>query len=179
MNWEIVPKQPRSHRISWWVPLSVGVLLIAVGLAFLIWPFFAATWAFAVLVGSGFIVTGLAVLTRQRSRGGSALGGALVIAIGLLTIVFSEFAVGVMITFIGMTLISIGVLWFVIALALSRDGWSLGTLPAMLLLAAGVVAIVWPSVALLIAAGVFGLLLLGAGSMTLWNAVRLRRARRA
>jgi len=178
MNWEIVPDARRRRRSPSWTVYATGVLLVLLGLSFLIWPFFAVTWAFAVLVGAGLIGSGLAVLARQRPGGVSAFGGVIVISIGVLTIVFSDFAVGVMITFIGMTLISIGVLWLVLALALSRGGMNVGPLPAVLLLAAGVVAIVWPSVALLIAAVVFGLLMLGAGIMMLWGSARRRGAMR-
>ncbi|MBN9612368.1 MAG: DUF308 domain-containing protein, partial [Actinobacteria bacterium] len=141
MTWEIVPNAPQRRWVAWWVPFTVGALLAAVGLAFLIWPFFAATWAFAVLIGAAFVVTGLALLLRRRPGGSSAFGGVLVIAIGLLAIVFSDFTVSVLITFIGMTLIGVGVLWLVIALGLSRGGLNAGTLPAVLMLAAGVFAI--------------------------------------
>lgn len=178
MTWEIVPDAPQRRWVAWWIPFLIGALLAAVGLAFLIWPFFAATWVFAVLIGAAFIVTGLALALRRTPGGTSAISGVLIMVIGLLAIVFSDFTVSVLITFIGMTLICVGVLWLVVALGLSRGGLSVGTLPAVLMVAAGVFAIVWPAAALLIAAIVFGLLMLGIGWVTAWGAVRMRGALR-
>ena len=174
MTWEIVPDAPQQRAFPWWIPFSIGALLALVGLAFLVWPFFAATWAFAVLIGAAFVASGLGVLLRQRPGGSSAVGGILMFAIGLLAIIFSDFTVSVLITFVGMTLIAAGVLWLVIALGLSRGGFNPATLPAVLMLAAGIVAIVWPSAALLAAAVAFGLVLLGVGGLIAWGALRAR-----
>jgi len=155
--------------------VAFGALLAVIGVAFWIWPFFAASWLFAILIGASLIAAGGASLSRRRSGGASPLGGLTLIALGGLAVVFSDFTVRMLVAFLGTVLIGIGVLWILISLALRRGGAGLGMLPGLLLLAAGVFAILWPSAALVIAAIAIGLILIGIGVTLIAGGARLRR----
>lgn len=207
MTWELVPEsdpgrgrgafgaQPTA-RSPWWAVLIVGVLVALAGAALLIWPFLAASWMLAVLIGSALIANGLALMVGLRAGGASLGGGVLLVLLGLLAIVFSDFTVTMLVTFVGGGLVFVGALWLIIAsrigaarrsaLAAQPGAAQLGRgggvrsllwlIPPVLLLAGGIAALVWPGVALSIAAVGVGVVTLALGASIVWGAFRLRRA---
>lgn len=170
------PAEVTQRRFPWWIPLLVGVLVMAVGLGLLIWPFVAASWLLAILLGAALIGGGLAGLVRQRPTPASIVGGVVLLAAGVLAILFQEFTASALVTFAGVALILLGVLGLVIGLRLG-GGSGVVVLPAVLLIAAGIAALVWPSVALVLAAVGAGLCALLVGAAVFSGALALRRMR--
>ncbi|PRI12198.1 DUF308 domain-containing protein [Leucobacter massiliensis] len=175
MSQEPVPyRVTQTGRFPWWTLATTGVLVGLVGLAFLVWPLFAGSWAVAILFGSALIVNGLALITR----GGSApmLGGVLLLLAGVLAIAFAELTVAALVSFVGAGLIVLGVIWIAIAARISRRR-ALGIVPGAVMLLGGVVALVFPGLALSIVSVVGGLCMLLLGVLIVSAAWRLRGAR--
>lgn len=170
--------EPRSRvsvrRFPWWIPLLVGVVVAAAGIGLLIWPFVAASWILVILFGSALIANGLALLVRLRASAGTTIAGALLILAGLLAIVFSEFTVSALVTFVGVALIFVGVLWLVIGIRLAEGAGVLVLLPASVTLLSGVVTLIWPDFALKAVAVLCGIFTLVLGASMIWSAFRLR-----
>lgn len=184
MTWQIVTdEQGRgpfraggSQRWAFrWAPYLIGGLIGLVGVTLLIWPFFAATQLFAGLIGAALIAAGLAPLLRRRP--GARATGVLLIALGILAIVFSDFTVTVLIAFAGFSLVGLGIVWSVFALALGRGAFNVGMVPAFVLIVAGLIAMLWPSVALVVAAIALGLVLIAIAALLVSSGARLRRVR--
>lgn len=175
MTWEVVPEQADSpRRFPWWIPMIVGIIVMLAALGLLLWPFVAASWVLVVLFGAALMANGLALLVRQRSSGATVGAGVVLLVAGLLAIVFSEFTVGVLVTFVGVSVILVGALWLTIGVR-AGAGFA-GLLPAILIMLAGLVALVWPEVALMFVAVIGGLIMLVLGSTMIWTALALRRA---
>lgn len=163
-----------QRRFPWWTLLITGVLVAAVGVGFLIWPFFAASWMLVVLFGSALIANGLAVLTRSAGSSAALIGGLVLIAAGVLAIVFSDLTVGAIVAFVGVALVVFGVLW--IAISARFAGRSPVILvPGVLILVGGIVALAWPGLALAVIAVIGGICLVLLGALIIWTANRLRR----
>ncbi|MCB1274198.1 MAG: hypothetical protein KDB25_07380 [Leucobacter sp.] len=169
MTWEIVPERGDARRAllttsrtRWWLLALAGVLVAAVGVGFLIWPFLAARSILAVLLGAALIAGAIAVFARAPS-GPGAVGGLLLLAGGVLAIAFAEVTAGLIVTMVSVALISIGALWLLVGLGFGRRATAAVVIPPVLLVGAGVVGLVWPAVALTVFAIVagIGLILLG------------------
>lgn len=179
MTWEIVPNRseggPKANAGLWWLLMAVGLLVSLVGLALLVWPFTAASWLLVVLLGSALIANGLGLLVRARFSGAAFFAGALLILFGVLAIVFSDITISALVTFAGVASVSLGLLWTVVNVSLgAARSWPL-MLPPVLLIVAGVVALVWPGVALVFVAVVAGLLTLLVGATLIWSSLAMRR----
>ncbi|MGI8394040.1 DUF308 domain-containing protein [Leucobacter sp. W1038] len=173
------PLEPVTHvstrRFPWWIPLVVGVLVAAAGIGLLIWPFVAATWILVILFGSALIANGLALTVRLRPSASTTVGGVLLILAGILAIVFSEFTVSALVTFVGVSLIFVGALWLVIGIRLTEGASMLVLLPTLLTLLGGVVTLIWPDFAIKVVAVVCGLFTVMLGTSLIWTAIRLRK----
>ncbi len=176
MNSQPVPYSSVSTRRSpWWIVLVVGILVTAASLGLLVWPFVAASWVLVILFGSALIANGLAILVRVRPSVASTVGGSLLVLAGVLSIVFSEFTATALVTFVGVALIVLGASWIAVAIRLGIGSHLLALLPGAGLLVAGIVALVWPGIALGIVAVVVGFCMLLLGVSTIGFALRLRK----
>lgn len=173
------PLEPVAHvstrRFPWWIPLLVGILVIAAGIGLVLWPFVAATWILVILFGSALIANGLAMLVRLRPSASSTIAGILLVLAGVLAIVFSEFTVSALVTFVGVALIFVGAFWLVLGIRLTEGTSFLFLLPAILTLLGGVVALIWPDFAVKVVAVVCGLFTLALGASIVWGALQLRK----
>lgn len=176
MTYPLEPVSSMStRRFPWWIPFVVGVLVAAAGVGLLIWPFVAATWILVILFGSALIANGLALLVRLRSSASTTVGGVLLILAGIFAIVFSEFTVSALVTFVGVALIFVGALWLVIGIRLTEGASPLVLLPAILTLVGGIVTLVWPNFAIKVVAVVCGLFTVLLAASIIWTAVKLRK----
>ncbi|WP_042544117.1 DUF308 domain-containing protein [Leucobacter komagatae] len=183
MSWELIPggQEPGrgpARRFPWGVPLALGVVTALLGLTLLIWPFFAGSRILAFLIGAALIGNGLAAIVGSRGRGFSTPAAVLFIVLGVVAIAFPELTVSLLVGFVAATMLFIGVLWLAIAVRM-RQGihWIFVALPAVLIVL-GVAALLWPSLALILAAFAAGLLTTLIGGSLIWAAVSLRRGER-
>ncbi|KAM9863022.1 hypothetical protein ACI1US_01024 [Leucobacter sp. BZR 635] len=180
MSWELIPdgSQPGGRmprRFPWGVPLTVGVVTLLVGLSLLVWPFFAASRILALLIGAAFIGGGLATIVGSRARGFGTPAGVLFIVLGVIAIAFPELTVSMLVGFVAATMLLIGTVWLAIAVRMREAiHWVFVAIPAALI-ALGIVALIWPSLALIVAAFVAGLLTTLVGGSLIWAALALRR----
>lgn len=188
MSWELVPESQglndpgagnaRQLRSPRWVLTLVGVLISALGLALLIWPFFAASRILAILIGAALIGNGIAALVGLRARGVAAPAGILLLIIGLLAIAFPNFTVVVLVSFVALVMLSIGVLWLLIAIPMRNSVGPMFIIPPALLVVLGIAAFIWPEVALVLAAVAAGIVTLFIGGSLVWASFALRRKAR-
>lgn len=179
MTWEIVSGDEGgapTRRFPWWIPLSVGVVVLLAGCGLLLWPFFTASWLLAVLIGAALIANGLALLVRRRSSPATVVAGVALIAAGVLAMVFSGFTADVIVTLFGSAVMLVGALW--LAVGLRAGGGTAMLAPAILIMLAGLVALIWPGVALAFVAVIGGLVMLLLGASLVGTALALRRALR-
>lgn len=165
-----------NRGLPWWPLLLAGALVAAVGVGFLVWPFFAASWLLVVLFGSALIANGLALLTRAGGSSAALVGGIVLIGAGVLAIVFSDFTVSAIVAFVGVGLVVFGVLWIAIGARFAGRSPAL-LVPGVLVLVGGIVALAWPGLALAVVAVIGGICLVLLGSLIIWTANRLRRTR--
>lgn len=174
MNEDVVIIQPGNgprRRFPWWIPLTIGVLIVLVGVGLLIWPFFAASWLLAVLFGSLLIANGIALLVGTGGAG--VVGGLVLVLLGVLAVAFPEVTVSAFLAFFGVVLIGLGVLGLLIAV---RFG-PFAMLPAILAILGGVAALVWPEFALTFAAVACGVIAVLLGGWVISLSIRLRGMR--
>lgn len=164
---------PSSPR---WMLTIVGALVVLLGLALLIWPFFAASRILAFLVGAAFIGNGIAAFVGSRSRGIGIAAGVLFTVLGLVAILLPDFTVTVLVSFVALGMLFIGGIWFLFAFRLrAQVGAMFVVLPAVVF-GLGLAALIWPSFALTIAALAAGIVTLLIGGSLIWVSLALRRA---
>lgn len=156
--------------------------MILAGLGLVVWPLFAATWMLGVLVGTVLVINAIGLLTRG---GLAVIGGALLGFLGVLAFFMPDAIATAIVTFAGVGFLALGAVWiafasrFIAAAAARAGGRSLGRVaalvPGVLLAAGGVVALVWPEVALAVVAVVGGICLIALGVFIVWLTRKLRR----
>lgn len=183
MSWELVPEgsqpggQRRPGRFPLWVPLTVGVVTTLLGLTLLIWPFFAASRILALLIGASLLGNGLATIVGSRARGLGVPAGVLLLVLGTVAIALPDVTVSLLVGFVAATMLFVGVVWLLIAIRMRPlASWVLIALPAALV-ALGVAALIWPKVALTLAALAAGLVTTLIGGSLVWAALALKRGR--
>lgn len=180
MSWELIPEGSRPdgrppRGFPWGVPLALGVVTTLLGLTLLVWPFFAASRILALLIGAALIGNGLAAIVGARGRGFGTPAAVLFIVLGVIAIAFPELTVSLLVGFVAATMLFIGTVWLAIAIRMRRAiHWLFVALPAVLV-ALGVAALIWPSLALVVAAFAAGLLTTLIGGSLVWAALALRR----
>ncbi|UOQ58665.1 DUF308 domain-containing protein [Leucobacter allii] len=164
----------RRRSAPWWALTAVGALVALSGIALLVWPFVAASSLLALLFGAALMLTGLALVVRGGASGPAVIGGVLLGLAGLAAMAFPALTTGAIVAFAGVSLIGAGAIW--IAVAARLVGSLRAVVPGAVLLLGGVVALIWPQIALSIVAVVAGLVIVLIGASIVWAAQRLRRA---
>lgn len=151
--------------------ITFGVVVGLIGLALIIWPFFSASWILVVLFGSALIANGAVLIARGRG----SLGGILLIVAGVVAMAFTGATARALVSFAAFGLIAIGALWLFAGARFARSKPSIGIVPGAVLLVGGILARIWPGVALSIAAIVGGIVILAIATFIVWGATRARR----
>lgn len=156
--------------------------MIAAGLGLIIWPVFSATWLLGVLVGTVLGVNGIGLMTRG---GIGTVGGALLALLGALAFFMPEAIASAIITFAGVGFLALGAIWiafasrFITATAGRLGGRRFGKLaalvPGALLAFGGILALIWPDLALAVVAVISGLCMISLGAFIVWVTRNLRR----
>lgn len=156
--------------------------MIAAGLGLVVWPLFSATWLLGVLVGTALVVNAIGLMTRG---GIAVIGGALLGLLGVLAFMMPDAIATALVTFAGVGFLALGAIWiafasrFISAAATRAGGRGVGRVtalvPGILLAASGVIALVWPDLALAVVAVAGGLCLIALGAFIIWVTRKLRR----
>lgn len=154
--------------------IAIGVVVALIGVGLVVWPFFSASWILVVFFGTALIANGIAVLVRGRGSITAGIGGALLIVAGLIAMAFTGATARALVSFAGFGLITIGALWLAVGTRFARVRPGVAIVPGAVLVVAGVLALVWPGVALAIAAVVGGIVLVLIGIAIAWGATRAR-----
>ncbi|WP_336659493.1 HdeD family acid-resistance protein [Leucobacter sp. USHLN153] len=154
--------------------ITIGVIVALLGLGLVVWPFFAASWILVLLFGTALIANGIALLVGGRSSALAVFGGVLLIVAGLISFAFTGATARVLVSFAGFGLIGIGALWIAIGARWARLRPGIAIAPGVVLVLGGILAIVWPGIALVLAAIVAGAVLLAIGVAIIVGATRAR-----
>ncbi len=163
----------------WWVLAFIGAITAILGVVVIIRPV-AGEFALAVFIAAGFIISGLGDLVtagRWPRMWVPVVWGLLSLAAGVVTIVWPGITLEVLAVVIGLMLIVRGVIAAMGALADKPHGWGVWLVIGVVEVAAGVAAIAWPDVTILIVAIILGIDLLIAGLAELAVAFQLRTLR--
>lgn len=183
MTWELIPDgpQPGSSRTPKpasspkWVLMLIGTVVALLGVALLIWPFFAATRILAILVGAAFIANGVAAIAGTRVRALGTPTGILLIVIGLFAIALPGVTVSILVSFVAFMMLMVGGIWLAISIRMRAMIRPIFIVLPAIVVALGLVALFFPSVALTIAALAAGLVTLLIGGSLIWGALARRR----
>lgn len=168
-------QQPNTRNFAWWIPIFVGVVLILAGAGLVLWPFFAAQWMLVLLFGTALIANGLGMLVRSRGSSAGAIGGILLILTGVLSLVFADFTVTALVTFVGVTLLCIGVGLLLLTAKFVQGTRTSVLFPPIIMIVAGIITLVWPEFSIQVVAVVCGLLTILFGVFIIWASQRFRR----
>jgi uncharacterized membrane protein HdeD (DUF308 family) len=176
----VIPKLTGFPARYWWVLLVSGILALIAGLIVLVWPgrtlllltVVAAFWLIfyaAMLLVSAVMVHGPTSdrLLRASLALLSGIAGALILARpgqGLLAVALA----------FGIYLIASGLLAFVHA-GMLREGRGWNIFRGVIDVAAGLIAVVWPDISLLVLATLLWIWLVLSGCMQIAGALALRR----
>lgn len=175
-QWEMLPNERRSIRVKrfpWWIFLIIGIVCIATALGFMAFPW-APVGLLSIIIGAGFIAAGISALTMQRTMAAN-LGSILLIAVGVLAIVFTEQTSNLIVWMFGFGLLFIGIVLLVLAAQSGGSAAGFLLLPAIILLIGGVVTLVWPTFSLTIVAIAVGFVLFVTGVFFISQALALRK----
>lgn len=164
-----------TSRFPWWILLTVGILVILAGVGLLIWPY-APVQMLVIFFGIGLIANGLAMLVRARQSAATIIGGIALVAGGILAMVFNEFTKNAFVTLTGVTLLLIGIVWFIGALRYEKSRVRTALIvQAVLAFLLGLVILIWPDFMVTVFAFMFGAMTLIIGIMMMVDAFRLRK----
>lgn len=169
----------RSPRAFPWKTLLVaGALVALAGAGMLVWPFVSASWIVGLCCGAALVASGVAVAARGGGSLLAVLGGGFLVLAGVLAMVFGPATATALVSFAGIGMLSLGVLWVVAAAGFGGRAGArtavLAAAPGVLLTVGGVVALLWPQIALAILAVVGGIVLLALGALLISTALRMR-----
>ncbi len=172
-------KDLQAAARRWWVLAVIGAITAILGVVVIVRPV-AGEFALAVFIAAGFIISGLGDLVtagRWPRMWVPVVWGLLSLAAGIVTIVWPGITLEVLAVVIGLMLIVRGVIAAMGAVVDKPHGWGVWLVIGVVEVAAGVAAIAWPDVTILIVAIILGIDLLIAGLAELAVAFQLRTLR--
>lgn len=166
-------------RGSGWALIAWGVLAIIFGIAVIIWPGLTLL-DLAIIFGIFAIIAGVVELihtftTQLSTEGRVLLGlrGLATLIIGLIAVIFPGLAIGAYVLLLGVYFFIVGILEIFGAFRGHFHGWLL--LRGVIAVIAGIVAVLWPGIAALTLAFIFGIYALLAGFTALFTGISLLR----
>jgi uncharacterized membrane protein HdeD (DUF308 family) len=169
----------RAAARRWWVLALIGAITAILGVIVIVRPV-AGEFALAVFIAAGFIISGIGDLVtagRWPRVWVPVVWGVLSLAAGIVTIVWPSITLEVLAVVIGLMLLVRGVIAAMGALVDKPHGWGVWLVIGLVEVAAGVAAIAWPDITILIVAIIIGIDLLIAGLAELAVAFQLRSLR--
>jgi uncharacterized membrane protein HdeD (DUF308 family) len=169
----------RDAARRWWILAVIGAVTAILGVIVIVRPV-AGEFALALFIAAGFIISGIGDLVtagRWPRTWVPVVWGLLSLAAGIVTIVWPGITLEVLAVVIGLMLLVRGVIAAMGALVDKPHGWGVWLVIGLVEVAAGVAAIAWPDVTILIVAIIIGIDLLIAGLAELAVAFQLRSLR--
>jgi len=176
-----------GHRVSdrlshlWWVVLSRGILVVLFGIAALIWPQKSLT-ALVFLAGGYLLLDGAAGLVQAFGSGdflASLVQGLASAAAGVALLVWPSVSASVLLAILGAWAVVQGIGLLQSGREIRADGEDGGVLLSIgaILVAFGVVALVWRGVGAVAVAWLISLVALVVGGLMIYGARRLKGVR--
>lgn len=171
--------RPGFGHFSWFL-IPWGILAIIAGVAAIVWPGLTLA-TFAIIFGAFAVVTGLIELWHSVVSGGTAemrlflaIRGIVTIALGLLALFLPALTIGAFILLLAAYFFVLGVIEVVTAFR--RHVSAALLIRGLLAIAFGIIALVWPGLAAVSLAVVFGIYAILAGITAISVGIRLARA---
>ncbi len=170
--------RPSFGHFSWFL-IPWGILAIIAGVAAIVWPGLTLV-TLTIIFGVFAVVTGLLELWHSLTGSGSgelrillAIRGVITVALGLLALFLPALTIGAFVLLLAGYLFVLGI---VEVIAAFRRHISPGLLiRGLLAIAFGIVALIWPGLAAVSLAVVFGIYAILAGIAAIWAGVRMAR----
>lgn len=169
----------RELAKRWWVPLLIGLASVIIGVIVIIKPV-TGVFAVAVLIAVGFVLSGLTDLASAprwaQHKWIPIVWGLLSLAVGVIAVVWPEITLWALAVLIGIGLILRGLVRAVGSVLAPRPYlWGLLAIVGVVELVAGVLAIAWPTITLVILAILIGIDLVLVGAAEIAFAVQLKK----
>lgn len=167
---------------QWWLLLVLGVVTTVVGLVAVFSPSTALTWL-AVLFGIWLVVSGIFQLVRAFGAGLEGADRTLLLIAGVLSIILGVLCFRSSLGVVGLLVIIFGIAFVFRGLVLIIDsfrhapveGRGSGLLAGIVLVAAGVVLLVWPDVTSSVLVWIVGAVLILVGIFEIIGAFQVRK----
>ena len=160
----------RLALLPFWAGLAIGVPIIALGLWLMARPL-SSTNLLVIVIGLSLILSGGGELVQSRAAWPSLVGAAVLVAAGVLVLALRGMATDLLPIVIAVTLIAFGVLRIVGAIRREAEDRATSLVIATAGILAGVIALAWPDVTLLVAAVAFGVWTVVFGAQLVWSTI--------
>lgn len=165
----------RLALLPWWVRLIIGLVIAALGLWLVVRPL-SSTNLLVVVIGLAFLLNGIGQLLQSRATPLSIISAIVLIFAGVVIFVFRGFTTSILAVIVAIAPIVIGITRIVDAIRADSEERASGFILAAAAILAGIIALAWPDLTLLVAAVAFGGWTLLLGLQFAWSAIvsRLR-----
>lgn len=171
--------KPGFGHLSWFL-IPWGILAIIAGIAAIVWPGLTLA-TLTIIFGAFAVVTGLIELWHAVVSGGTgemriflAVRGIITVALGLLALFLPALTIGAFVLLLAAYFFVLGVIEVVTAFR--RHVSAALLIRGLLAIAFGIVALIWPGLAAVSLALVFGIYAILGGITAILVGVRLARA---
>jgi uncharacterized membrane protein HdeD (DUF308 family) len=167
-----VTTETANHALGWprWALITFGIISIIAGVLALIWPG-VTILALVILLGIDILIWGVLLVVNAFETG---QGRVLAVIFGVLALIAGTSLFLEPVRNLGAVVIVLSVFWVVGGLIEAIEsvvergrGWGWELVSGLLSIAAGIIAIVWPGITLLVVAVVAGVWMIMIGVMRL------------
>lgn len=163
----------RLARLPWWAGLVIGAAVAALGLWLMVRPL-SSTNLMVLAIGLALVFNGVGELIQSRASRSSTVGAAALVTAGALVFVFRGVTTSILAIVIAAALIVLGALRITATVGPGADERTTNIILGAAAILAGIIALAWPDVTLLVAAIAFGGWTLFFGVQLAWSAIASR-----
>ncbi len=160
----------RLALLPWWVRLIIGLVIAALGLWLVVRPL-SSTNLLVVVIGLAFLLNGIGQLLQPGATRLSIISAIVLIFAGIAIFVFRGFTTSILAVIVALAPIVIGITRIVDAIRADSEERASGFILAAAAILAGISALAWPDLTLLVAAVAFGGWTLLLGLQFAWSAI--------
>lgn len=141
--------------LPWWTRSVIGLAIAALGLWLVVRPL-SSTNLLVIVIGLALLLNGAGELLQSRATRPSIVGAIALVLAGIFVFVFRGFTTSILAVIIAIAPIVIGITRIIDAARAHVEERTTGLLLAAAAILAGVIALAWPDLTLLVAAVAFG-----------------------